>query len=122
MRTFLAFAVFLALFAALPAARALADPPEGRGNPDAPGLQGGQGGGNGNVQGNSHSNPDGGGVDKPFAAGGQSAGTQGSSFHDGNNGCGQDKRFDGGGDDNNGRCGNPNVVVNPPPGGGNPPP
>lgn len=122
MRAFIAFLVFLALFTALPASRALADPPDGRGNPDAPGHQVDHG--NGGTMGNSHSNPDGGGVDKPYPAGGQGAATQGPDYYDGNNGCGQDKRIDGGGDDNNGHCGNPHdaVVPTPPPGGGNNPP
>ncbi len=39
-----------------------------------------------NTQGKSHSNPDGGGVDKPYPADGQSAQSQGTSDFDGNNG------------------------------------
>jgi hypothetical protein len=71
----------------------------------------------GSVQGNSHSNPDGNGVDKPFGADGQSAMSQGPSFFDGNNGCGQDKHSgepadqQGGWDDNNGNCVRPNALV-----------
>ena len=52
-------------------------------------------------QGNSGSNPDGGGVDKPFAAAGQPAQSQGAADFDGNNGCGNDNDFS---DDNSGRC------------------
>ena len=60
----------------------------------------------GGTMGRSGSNPDGGGVDKPYSADGQTAGSQpNTGFQDGNNGCGQDKRLDGGGDDNNGWCG-----------------
>jgi hypothetical protein len=60
----------------------------------------------GGTMGKSHSNPDGGGVDKPYPADGQAAGSQANTgFQDGNNGCGQDKHIDGGGDDNNGWCG-----------------
>ena len=54
------------------------------------------------TQGRSHSNPDGGGVDKPYAAAGQDAESQGDSDYDGNNGCGNDTDF---ADDNNGNCG-----------------
>jgi hypothetical protein len=62
--------------------------------------------------GKSYSNPDGGGVDKPYAADDQAAESQGPDYYDGNNGCGQDKKADlapdagGGYDDNNGNCGN----------------
>jgi hypothetical protein len=56
----------------------------------------------GRTQGRSHSNPDGGGVDKPYRAAGQEARTQGTSDWDGNNGCGND---DDRADDNNGWCG-----------------
>src|SRR5881409_2814928 len=58
--------------------------------------------------GQSGSNPDGAGMDKPVSMGG---GTQGPAYFDGNNGCGQDRRQDiapdqqGGFDDNNGHCG-----------------
>jgi hypothetical protein len=58
--------------------------------------------------GNSGSNPDGAGYDKPVADGG---GSQGPAYFDGNNGCGQDRKQDvapdeqGGYDDNNGNCG-----------------
>ena len=63
------------------------------------------------TQGKSSSNPDGAGVDKPYAADGQAAGSQGDSYavgdvnnddYDGNNGCGNDTDF---ADDNNGNCG-----------------
>jgi hypothetical protein len=57
---------------------------------------------NGPTQGASQSNPDGGGVDKPYAAAGQEARSQGSSDWDGNNGCGNDDDRE---DDNNGWCG-----------------
>lgn len=57
---------------------------------------------NGSTQGASHSNPDGGGVDKPYAAAGQEARSQGESDWDGNNGCGNDDDRE---DDNNGWCG-----------------
>ena len=57
---------------------------------------------NGSTQGASHSNPDGGGVDKPYAAAGQEARSQGTSDWDGNNGCGNDDDRE---DDNNGWCG-----------------
>ena len=57
---------------------------------------------NGATQGAAHSNPDGGGVDKPYAAAGQDARSQGSSDWDGNNGCGNDDDRE---DDNNGWCG-----------------
>jgi hypothetical protein len=64
-----------------------------------------------NTQGKSHSNPDGGGVDKPFPADGQPAKSQGKGDHDGNNGSGNDDDCS---DDNNGNgpkhCG-PNEVV-----------
>jgi hypothetical protein len=56
------------------------------------------------THGKSHSNPDGGGVDKPFPADGQKAGSQGPNHFDGNDGAGQDKRIDGSCDDNNGRA------------------
>ena len=71
---------------------------------------------NGGFQGNSHSNPDGGGVDKPYPADGQPSMSQGPTYFDGNNGCGQDKKYDaapdvqGGYDDNNGHCGKPNTL------------
>ena len=52
-------------------------------------------------QGASRSNPDGGGVDKPFAVGSLAAGSQGRGDFDGNNGCGNDNDF---ADDNNGKC------------------
>src|SRR6185436_9202784 len=55
----------------------------------------------GSTQGNSHSNPDGGGVDKPYPADNQPAKSQGSSDFDGNNGCGNDADHE---DDNNGKC------------------
>src|SRR6266576_15783 len=58
--------------------------------------------GNGETQGHSMSNPDGGGVDKPYAADAQPAMSQGTSDFDGNNGCGND---DDRADDNNGWCG-----------------
>ncbi|HVF21172.1 MAG TPA: hypothetical protein VNA14_13160 [Mycobacteriales bacterium] len=58
----------------------------------------------GATQGGSGSNPDGAGVDKPFAADGQLAESQGTSDFDGNNGCGND---DDRADDNNGICGGP---------------
>src|SRR5205814_118933 len=54
---------------------------------------------------------DGHGVDKPYPSDGQPASTQGPGYYDGNNGCGQDRRYDtardfqGGYDDNNGHCG-----------------
>jgi len=54
------------------------------------------------TEGTSGSNPDGGGVDKPYAAAGQDAYTQGDRDADGNNGCGNDTDFS---DDNNGNCG-----------------
>jgi hypothetical protein len=54
------------------------------------------------TQGRSDSNPDGEGVDKPYAAAGQGAESQGESDYDGNNGCGNDTDF---ADDNNGNCG-----------------
>ncbi len=57
--------------------------------------------GNSYPQGNSHSNPDGGGVDKPYDSNGQPAGSQGRNDYDGNNGCGNDNDFS---DDNNGKC------------------
>ena len=82
----------------------------------------------GGTMGKSGSNPDGGGVDKPYDAAGQKANTQTkvadtSTHSDGNNGCGQDKKLDAaresdtrhlGFDDNNGWCGkNPeNVKAN----------
>ena len=50
-------------------------------------------------QGASRSNPDGGGIDKPFAVGSLVAGSQGRGDFDGNNGCGNDNDF---ADDNNG--------------------
>ena len=53
-------------------------------------------------QGASRSNPDGGGIDKPFAVGSLAAGSQGRGDFDGNNGCGNDNDF---ADDNNGNCG-----------------
>jgi len=65
----------------------------------------------GQTGGRSMSNPDGQGVDKPYPAAGQAAGTQGPMYFDGNNGCGQDRKrdvardFQGGYDDNNGHCG-----------------
>jgi hypothetical protein len=63
------------------------------------------------TQGKSQSNPDGGGVDKPYPADGQPAGSQQGDYgpdevnaddFDGNNGCGNDTDFS---DDNNGNCG-----------------
>jgi len=55
------------------------------------------------TQGNSKSNPDGGGTDKrQNAKDGALAGTQGSGDFDNNNGCGNDNDFE---DDNNGNCG-----------------
>lgn len=69
----------------------------------APGASAkGDKGGNGGTQGASHSNPDGGGVDKPYPADGQDARSQGDSDWDGNNGCGNDDDRE---DDNNGWCG-----------------
>lgn len=76
------------------------------------------------TQGKSESNPDGGGVDKPYSADGEDAesqhdGSPGDDRFDGNNGCGQDKKEEGredpsttesdhvGWDDNNGWCGKP---------------
>jgi len=65
------------------------------------------------TQGSSESNPDGGGVDKPYPADGQPAGSQQGDYgpdavnaddFDGNNGCGNDTDFS---DDNNGNCGKP---------------
>lgn len=71
----------------------------------------------GNTMGKSHSNPDGGGVDKPYDADGQNAETQGTNppVADGNNGCGQEKQAgevgdEFGLDDNNGNCGNKHLV------------
>jgi hypothetical protein len=66
------------------------------------GGHGGRGGSGGSTQGKSYSNPDGGGVDKPYRAAGQEAKSQGSSDWDGNNGCGNDDDRE---DDNNGWCG-----------------
>src|SRR5439155_24848388 len=57
-----------------------------------------------NTRGKSKSNPDGGGVDKPYPADGQPAGSQGGTYLDGNNGAGQDKRIDGDCDDNKGKA------------------
>src|SRR5262245_3891695 len=54
--------------------------------------------------GKSRSNPDGGGVDKPYPAAGKDARSQGTSDFDGNNGCGNDADR---ADDNNGHCGKP---------------
>jgi hypothetical protein len=55
------------------------------------------------TEGKSMSNPDGAGVDKPYAADGHAADTQGDTVDsDGNNGCGNDMDF---ADDNNGNCG-----------------
>ena len=65
-------------------------------------------------QGKSNSNPDGEGVDKPYAAAGQDAETQGESDYDGNNGCGNDTDF---ADDNNGNCGKPDKDRGPDDGG-----
>lgn len=67
--------------------------------------------GNSDTQGKSPSNPDGAGVDKPYDAAAQEAGSQEGTFgptasnaddFDGNNGCGNDTDF---ADDNNGHCG-----------------
>lgn len=58
--------------------------------------------GNSGTQGESESNPDGNGVDKPYPADEQSARSQGRDDNDGNNGCGNDNDFS---DDNNGNCG-----------------
>ncbi|HVE62981.1 MAG TPA: hypothetical protein VNB94_04180 [Mycobacteriales bacterium] len=58
----------------------------------------------GTTQGGSTSNPDGGGVDKPFPVGDLAAGSQGTDDFDGNNGCGNDDDRE---DDNNGLCGGP---------------
>jgi hypothetical protein len=74
------------------------------------------------TMGNSHSNPDGGGVDKPYDADGQPANSQGDADTlpaDGNNGCGQEKHAgeigDASGlDDNNGHCGNKHDAPPPP--------
>lgn len=90
MRT--TIAMLMALTIALPAGATLA---QGRGNSNQ-----GQDP-NTSTQGRSGSNPDGGGVDKPFPANGQNARSQGTSDFDGNNGCGND---DDRSDDNNGRC------------------
>jgi hypothetical protein len=67
----------------------------------------------GQTVGKSHSNPDGGGVDKPYDAAGEDAASQGvvPPAPDGNNGCGQEKKAhetpdpEFGLDDNNGNCG-----------------
>ena len=81
------------------------------------------------TRGQSGSNPDGGGVDKPYAAAGQPANSQAkpsdtTQVSDGNNGCGQDKKADAdretgtlhtGYDDNNGWCGKPHEKVTSPP-------
>ncbi len=71
----------------------------------------------GNTMGKSQSNPDGGGVDKPYEAAGQDAESQGTNppVADGNNGCGQEKKAGETGDefgldDNNGNCGNKHLV------------
>src|SRR6266480_4554723 len=53
------------------------------------------------TQGNSYSNPDGGGVDKPYQADNQPAKSQGNDDYDGNNGCGNDIDHE---DDNKGNC------------------
>lgn len=63
-----------------------------------------------NTQGKSKSNPDGGGVDKPNAASGQAAKTQGQSDFDGNNGSGNDTDHE---DDNNGKCPKKKCPINP---------
>jgi hypothetical protein len=67
----------------------------------------------GNTIGKSTSNPDGGGVDKPYDVSDDlTAGSQGAGL-DGNNGCGQEKKAGQapdpvfGIDDNNGHCGKP---------------
>ncbi|HVE75652.1 MAG TPA: hypothetical protein VND22_02670 [Actinomycetota bacterium] len=88
---------------------------ENGGGGDAGGGQ--ENGSGGDTQGNAGSNPDGGGVDKPYDAAGQPAQSQGPSYYDGNNGCGQDKKVEAregwfgqahnGWDDNNGWCGKP---------------
>ena len=56
------------------------------------------------TQGQSPSNPDGGGEDKPYSATGTGDGAGGvdQADQDGNNGCGNDDDFE---DDNNGNCG-----------------
>ena len=59
-------------------------------------------------QGNSRSNPDGGGLDKPFGVDSKLAGSQGRGDFDGNNGCGNDNDF---ADDNNGNCGGRRVAA-----------
>lgn len=90
---------------------AMADP-EARRDPKADGADADQApgradrdreAGRSGTQGKSESNPDGGGVDKPYPADGQPARSQGSGDFDGNNGCGNDRDFE---DDNNGNCGN----------------
>jgi hypothetical protein len=58
--------------------------------------------GNDKTSGKSGSNPDSGGVDKPYPAAGQDAKSQGKNDYDGNNGCGNDSDR---ADDNNGNCG-----------------
>ncbi|HUQ39446.1 MAG TPA: hypothetical protein VM030_04780 [Acidimicrobiales bacterium] len=74
----------------------------GNGNAGGAATGGPAAGSGGDTQGRSGSNPDGGGVDKPYAADGQPAMSQGSSDWDGNNGCGNDDDRE---DDNNGNCG-----------------
>jgi hypothetical protein len=84
----------------------------------------------GNTRGKSNSNPDGGGVDKPYPADGQDADSQQDSedtsiYSDGNNGCGQDKKVEPregnfgqphqGWDDNNGWCGKKPTATPVPP-------
>ncbi|MBW3555843.1 MAG: hypothetical protein KY454_02780 [Actinobacteria bacterium] len=81
--------------------------------------QGGQGGGagtadaasNGETQGASPSNPDGGGLDKPECET-TAEGCQGTADFDGNNGCGNDADRE---DDNNGNCGGPKKPKDCPP-------
>lgn len=57
---------------------------------------------NGDTQGASGSNPDGGGIDKPWCGTDGNLECQGTSDFDGNNGCGNDADRE---DDNNGNCG-----------------
>lgn len=74
------------------------------GNDEAPAQQAAGAGaaGNGDTQGASGSNPDGGGIDKPWCGTDGNLECQGTSDFDGNNGCGNDADRE---DDNNGNCG-----------------
>lgn len=84
----------------------------------APAGGGGGGGGgqeagsNGDTQGASPSNPDGGGIDKPECGTAGNLPCQGTSDFDGNNGCGNDADRE---DDNNGNCGGPEKPKDCPP-------